>query len=229
MPVTMKSKGQWSMPLGRKIVWQLLSRSRLQIISACSPAHAIWWDSCQVPCSMRLFLSTIFANIKPPNLVLTSSVNVNKWWTQVQFSDFIISYSHTKVWYKSEKAFGLWSEWHYTTRGLYLPANLPRCVMPFRSHDHAFSLYRILISFSRKSRYNQIESKPWIFYGRYWPLVNMTTRRTDKPCSCLKLHQFWNSNWKIHDRTSDENQRATSWNPCWCMAGSLFVKIAPSS
>ena len=25
---------------------------------------------------------------------------------------------HQKVWYKSEKAFGLWSEWHYTTRGL---------------------------------------------------------------------------------------------------------------
>ena len=24
---------------------------------------------------------------------------------------------HQKVWYKSEKAFGLWSEWHYTTRG----------------------------------------------------------------------------------------------------------------
>ena len=25
---------------------------------------------------------------------------------------------HQKVWYKSEKAFGLWFEWHYTTRGL---------------------------------------------------------------------------------------------------------------
>ena len=25
---------------------------------------------------------------------------------------------HQKVWYKSEKAFGLWSELHYTTRGL---------------------------------------------------------------------------------------------------------------
>ena len=27
-------------------------------------------------------------------------------------------YSHWKVWYKSEKAFGMCSEWHYTTRGL---------------------------------------------------------------------------------------------------------------
>ena len=27
-------------------------------------------------------------------------------------------YSHRKVWYKSEKAFGMCSEWHYTTRGL---------------------------------------------------------------------------------------------------------------
>ena len=26
--------------------------------------------------------------------------------------------SHQKLWYKSEKAFGLWSEWHFTTRGL---------------------------------------------------------------------------------------------------------------
>ena len=57
---------------------------------------------------------------------------------------------HQKVWYKSEKAFGLWSEWHYTTRGLvpwrardymYPSTNLPCCVMPFRSQAHAFSLY----------------------------------------------------------------------------------------
>ena len=27
-------------------------------------------------------------------------------------------YSHWKVWYKSEKAFGMCSEWHFTTRGL---------------------------------------------------------------------------------------------------------------
>ena len=27
-------------------------------------------------------------------------------------------YSHWKVWYKGEKAFGMCSEWHYTTRGL---------------------------------------------------------------------------------------------------------------
>ena len=27
-------------------------------------------------------------------------------------------YSHWKVWYKSEKAFGMCSEWHYTTQGL---------------------------------------------------------------------------------------------------------------
>ena len=65
-------------------------------------------------------------------------------------------YSHWKVWYKSEKAFGMCSEWHYTTRGLPYgdmttrpdglvvmspSANLPRCVMPFWTHAHAFSLY----------------------------------------------------------------------------------------
>ena len=65
-------------------------------------------------------------------------------------------YSHWKVWYKSEKAFGMCSEWHYTTRGLAYgdmttrpdglvvmspSANLPRCVMPFWTHAHAFSLY----------------------------------------------------------------------------------------
>ena len=52
-------------------------------------------------------------------------------------------YSYWKVWYKSEKAFGMCSEWHYTTRGLAYgdTANLPRCVMPFWTHAHAFSLY----------------------------------------------------------------------------------------
>ena len=60
---------------------------------------------------------------------------------------------HHKVWYK--RIFGLWSEWHYTNRGLvhgciitrpdgivimYPCTNLPRCVMPFKSQTHAFSL-----------------------------------------------------------------------------------------
>ena len=69
-------------------------------------------------------------------------------------------YSHWKVWYKSEKAFGMCSEWHYTTRGLAYgdmttrpdglvvmspSANLPRCVMPFWTHAHAFSLYDVII------------------------------------------------------------------------------------
>ena len=68
-------------------------------------------------------------------------------------------YSLWKVWYKSEKAFGMCSEWHYTTRGLAYgdmttrpdglfvmstSANLPRCVMPFWTHAHAFSLYDLL-------------------------------------------------------------------------------------
>ena len=70
-------------------------------------------------------------------------------------------YSHWKVWYKSEKAFGMCSEWHYTTRGLAYgdmttrpdglvvmspSANLPRCVMPFWTHAHAFSLYYVIIT-----------------------------------------------------------------------------------
>ena len=59
-------------------------------------------------------------------------------------------YSQWKVWYKSGKAFGMCSEWHYTTRGLAYgdmttrlspSANLPRCVMPFWTHAHAFSLW----------------------------------------------------------------------------------------
>ena len=71
---------------------------------------------------------------------------------------------YQKVWYKSEKAFGLWSEWHYTTRGwcmdtynhspwrardyMYPSTNLPRCVMPFRSEAHAFSPYdRIIVPY----------------------------------------------------------------------------------
>ena len=74
-------------------------------------------------------------------------------------------YSHWKVWYKSEKAFGMCSEWHYTTRGLAYgdmttrpdglvvmspSANLPRCVMPFWTHAHAFSLYDITWHFNRR-------------------------------------------------------------------------------
>ena len=60
-------------------------------------------------------------------------------------------YSHSKVWYKSKKAFGMCSEWHYTTRGLAYgdmspSANLPRCVMPFWTHAHAFSLYSHALS-----------------------------------------------------------------------------------
>ena len=66
-------------------------------------------------------------------------------------------YSHWRVWYKSEKAFGMCSKWHYTTRGLAYgdmttspdglvvmspSANLPRCVMAFWTHAHAFSLYK---------------------------------------------------------------------------------------
>ena len=74
-------------------------------------------------------------------------------------------YSHWKVWYKSEKVFGMCSEWHYTTRGLAYGdmttrpdglvvmspfANLPRCVMPFWTHAHSFSLYdRIALKLER--------------------------------------------------------------------------------
>ena len=64
---------------------------------------------------------------------------------------------HRKVWYKSEKSFGLGSEWHYTTRELvygyspwrardYIYIHLPRCVMPFGSQAHAFSLYKRTLS-----------------------------------------------------------------------------------
>ena len=75
------------------------------------------------------------------------------------FNNVFGFYSHWKVWYKSEKAFGMCSEWHYTTRGLAYgdmttrpdglvvmspSANLPCCVMPFWTHAHAFSLYDVI-------------------------------------------------------------------------------------
>ena len=41
-------------------------------------------------------------------------------------------YSHWKVWYKSEKAFGICSEWHYTTRGLANGALRARCHVSIR-------------------------------------------------------------------------------------------------
>ena len=83
-------------------------------------------------------------------------------------------YVYRNVLYKSGSAFGQWSEWHYSTRGLvyryiitrpggqviiYPSTNLPRCGMPFRSQAYACSLWRVSLYYwgelSRKFQVRQ--------------------------------------------------------------------------